>query len=227
MSVIVAMLTAIACAGISYITLDKNITDHVRILKRRAGTETEVSRVLSRGTIYALTLGIFFLSFAAALKITTKLSDVINICKMLTALFCLCGAACMDYREYRIPNIFPLVLAVAGILCLAAGYITGQPGGVSYIVSSAFAAVVSVLCLIGASILTNHGIGFGDIKLVGALAISGGVYTIYGTLLYGVLLCAAMAVVLFVTKKKKLQESLPFGPFLLAGYAITIFIFKF
>ncbi len=251
MRYVIALTTAILSAGLSYITLDKDITDRLRILRRsgeavsgsdkRSASEAVLedserpayeaepgdSKRLAKKTKAVLTVVCFVLSFAAAMRILAKLSDGINICKMLSALVGLFGVACIDYREHRIPNIFPLALALIGIFSLAAGYMTDQQGAVSYIISSVFATVVTVLCLTGASVLTNHGIGFGDIKTIGALAIIGGVYTIYGTLLFGVLLCSALSVFFFLTKKKGLKESLPFGPFILAGYLITVIISKY
>ena len=62
----------------------------------------------------------------------------------------------------------------------------------------------------------------GDAKLIGALgALCGGV-CVMGTLFFGTLLAALCAVFLLLTKKATMKYTMPFGPFIFAGYLITI-----
>ena len=185
------------------------------------------SKSISKCGLLFFVVLIGIISFAASWQIMTKVSGWLNIAKMLTALFCLNGAACVDYREHRIPNIFPLILALGGIIFLVVGYLMGQEGAIAYVVSSAFGAAGCTLALTIAAFLTKNGIGAGDIKLLGALALMGGVYTISGTLFFSVLLCTFVSVMLLVARKKDFHGSVPFGPFVLAGYILTLFIIKF
>ena len=135
---------------------------------------------------------------------------------------CLTVAACVDLREHRIPNVVPLTMTVFAVISLTIGFLTDQQGYLSYIFSSVVSSVVVAILMLVASILTKKGIGMGDIKLLSALALLGGVYTICGTLFFGITLCAVAALVLLALKKKTVKEGLPFAPFVLLGYFITI-----
>lgn len=223
MKYIVALLTAIVCGLLSYTTLDKSIADRIKVF-HIARTDEYESKVISKRKMLILSMLITIVSLAVALKLTTHIRDIINITKMLIVLVCLVGAGCNDYREHRIPNIFPMVLAISGIFLLSLGAITGQEGAMSYVITSAYATIGVACCMCVASLLSKGGVGIGDIKLLSALAIIGGVYTVCGTLFFSVILCALLAIALLVSKKKTLKSSLPFGPFMFMGYVISIFV---
>ena len=146
---------------------------------------------------------------------------------MIMALLCMMGAACFDYREYRIPNIFPLVMAGGAAVLLLTALFSGMSGAMAYITTGVVAAIGCAIVLVVASALTKQGIGAGDIKLISALALLTGVYCIIGTLFFGVVACSLYAIVALVMKKKKTSSSVPFGPFLLFGYITTLFAISF
>lgn len=214
---------AVICALLGYATLDIDIFCRIKILHGKSETDCE-GKSIGRRSVLALAVIIAAASFAAALRILLKVHDQINVSKMLIALVCIVGSACVDYREHRIPNLFPAILALGGLVLLAAGYFTKQPGAQAYMVSSVAAAVGCALFLTVATLLTGHGIGAGDIKLLSALGLMCGVNTICSTLLFGIMLCALAAIVLLVLKKKTLKEALPLGPFLLVGFVISMLI---
>lgn len=223
MKYLIGIVVAIVCAALAYINLDENISAKIKILNLYKDKDSCPEKTISRINIYILTGIILLAAFFACVSILMNVSDVLNIVKMNVALVCLTGAATMDYREHRIPNVYPLVLSVFGIICLGVGYFSDQEGAAAYIVSSVIATVGVAICLSLAMVLTKQGIGLGDIKLLCALALIGGVYTTCGTIFFAMTTCAVLAVILLVAKKKDMHSSLPFGPFVLAGYLVTIF----
>lgn len=222
MGYLIGFIVALISATLTYINLDEKISGKIKILNKHKDNCPEIT--ISKMRIYILTGIIFIASFAACISIFMNVSDILNIVKMNISLVCLTGAAAMDYREHRIPNIYPLILAICSIVCLGIGYFSNQAGATSYIVSSVIATVGVAICLLLAKVLTKQGIGLGDIKLLCALALMGGVYAICGTIFFAMTVCAVLAVVLLATRKKNMQSSLPFGPFILMGYLITIFV---
>lgn len=208
---------------IAYCTLKEELAEKIRVL-HILGISGEKSKRLSRRQIVLLSMIMGVLCYWGAVMISFHAVGMINIVKMQITLICVIGAACNDYRERRIPNIFPLTMAVVGVACLAAGYLTSQNGAVSYAVSSLFATVVVTACMAIATLLTGNGIGIGDIKLLSALALVGGVEVIGGTLFFGMISCSVTAIVLLLTRKKTIKESIPFGPFIFIGYIISIFL---
>lgn len=159
-----------------------------------------------------------------SLKILYDIDDTVSILKMCVPVPCLIGSACVDFREKRIPNLFPLIIALSGIVLLAAGYFSGQDGAMSYIISSVFATAVVSVVMVVVSVISKHGIGMGDVKLMASLALIGGVYSVIGTLFFSVAVCAAAGLILLITKRGTIKTELPFAPFILTGYYISVFL---
>ncbi|MBQ8627784.1 MAG: prepilin peptidase [Agathobacter sp.] len=224
MSYFITIIVTIICGCLGAIALDIDYSKKIPVFysKNLEAEEKEVR--FEKSKIISIIAVVCFLSAICAFKIVASVSDPINLCKMLISLIVVVGSACFDYREHRIPNIFPLILSLSGIVLLVIGFIVQQNGAMSYVISSSFAAVGCAICLTVASALTGQGIGAGDIKLMSALALVGGVYLICGVLFYSVIICAIVAVILLIFRKKSLKEAVPFGPFILLGYVITIFM---
>ena len=224
MDIVVAILVALMAAGISYATLNKSICSKIRVLRPVMSEDHYESRDLRKANIVIMVLLIAISGFIAAYRIMQLVSNLLGICKMFVALLCMIGAACVDFREKRIPNFFPLTMALAAVVMLALEVILQQDGAIAYVTSSVAATVACALLLVLASILTKDGIGAGDIKLICALSLLGGIYVIMGTLFFGVIACSVAAIVLLLSKKKTLKGSVPFGPFLLLGFFASIIL---
>ena len=222
MDIVVAILVALMAAGISYATLNKSVCSKIRVLRPMKSEDNYESCNLSESSIIVMVLVVAVSGFAVAYRVMQLVSNVIGVCKMLVAFLCMTGAACVDLREKRIPNIFPLVMVLTGMVLLALGVILKEDGAIAYVTSNFLTAVVCVAILVLASFLTKQGIGAGDIKLIGALAIICGVISVIGTVMYGVFSCGVVAIVMLITKKMSTKNSLPFGPFLYIGFLVTV-----
>ena len=66
--------------------------------------------------------------------------------------------------------------------------------------------------------------GFGDVKLMGALGLYFGLTNIIVITLLSFLIGAILSIILLATKIKKMDEYIPFGPFIVLGTFISIFI---
>ena len=66
--------------------------------------------------------------------------------------------------------------------------------------------------------------GFGDVKLMGALGLYFGLSNIIVITLVSFLIGAVLSIVLLATKIKKMDEYIPFGPFIVLGTFISIFV---
>lgn len=218
----IAVIIAFICSIVAYAALDIKIAKRVSLFHIVSLEEYKEAQ-LEPKKIYIVTAVIFLISLMTALSILQSITEPLNIVKMFTALVMLVGSACFDYREKRIPNIFPLILSVSGIVLLILGHILQQNGAMSYVISSTFATVGCAICLTVASALTKQGIGAGDIKLMSALAIVGGVHMICGVLFFSVVSCSIAALYFIITKKKSLKETVPFGPFIFLGFVISVF----
>ena len=66
--------------------------------------------------------------------------------------------------------------------------------------------------------------GFGDVKLMGALGLYFGLSNIIVITLVSFLIGAILSIILLATKIKKIDEYIPFGPFIVLGTFISMFI---
>lgn len=137
----------------------------------------------------------------------------------------LLSAFVIDYRLQIIPNRLNLTMFEIGLIIaflyglsdvaitinMALGMLAG--GGI-------FLAIT----LIGGAIYGKEAMGFGDVKLMGALGLYFGLSNIIVITLLSFLIGAILSVLLLVTKIKKMDEYIPFGPFIVLGTFISIFI---
>lgn len=224
---IIAIMMAIVSMALSYAILNKKHADRIQLFNIFSGREIPQSKALSSVQICVATLFVLISSFAAMLHIVKSVSDWINVCKLSISLLCLVGSACFDYREQRIPNLFPVILVFCGVVLYGIGFAIDQPGAIAYLTMGVVAAVLCALLLFLASFLTKQGIGLGDIKLMCALSLTTGVDILMGVLFFAIVSSCAVGIVALITKKKTLQDSLPFAPFIYFGYVVSILVINF
>lgn len=222
MAYFIGAVTIIVCFVLANITLDQGRFEESKLLRSKVLDGHFPKKQLNQQQIRFFSMLILVAVTVTMWRLSVTGHEILNITKLSIALVCLTGSACADYIEHRIPNIFPLILSLGAILFLTIGCVINQDGAIAYVVSSVFACVITTVCLDLGALLSHHGIGMGDIKLVASLALMGGVYITGGTLFFAIILCGFVSLFLLITKKKKVKESIPFGPFILIGYMLSI-----
>ena len=81
-----------------------------------------------------------------------------------------------------------------------------------------------IITLIGGLIAGKEAMGFGDVKLMGALGIIFGAYNIVIISILSFLLAAIISIVLIASKKKKANEYIPFGPFIVIATFLVMLV---
>lgn len=227
MDLIFSFVATVLGLGLALIGLNKETADRISVFRNSDPNELFTSKEISKVEKVVLLVVVAVLCFASTMKIMDKVHDIIGIVKMIVCLLGLLGAACFDYREHRIPNIFPLVIALSAVLLLGLGVLAEQAGAIAYVTTGILSSVVCGLILVVASVVTKQGVGAGDIKLICAIALIAGVYTVMGTLFFGVVSCSVYGIIALILKKKSVSSAVPFGPFLLFGYVLTLFLINF
>jgi len=137
----------------------------------------------------------------------------------------LLSAFVIDYRLQIIPNrlnltIFEIGLVFAFIYGLSDVAITinmllGMVAG---------AGIFLLITLIGGLFYGKEAMGFGDVKLMGALGLYFGLSNTIIITLISFLIGAILSIVLLVSKIKKSDEYIPFGPFIVIATFISIYV---
>ena len=137
----------------------------------------------------------------------------------------LLSAFVIDYRQQIIPNRLNLTMFEIGLVIaflyglsdvaitinMALGMLAG--GGIFLLIT-----------LVGGVIYGKEAMGFGDVKLMGALGLYFGVSNILAISAMSFLIGAILGIILIVTKIKKSNEYIPFGPFIVIATFISIFV---
>lgn len=142
---------------------------------------------------------------------------------LLFALVAACGlwAAYIDAREHRLPNavVLPLYAALS-VLLIAAAIATADP---FRLLGAAAAGVIAFLAFFAMGLA--GGVGFGDVKLAGALAFYLGWLSwsapIAAFVLAFVLAAPHTIALLTLRRRDALKRRLPFGPYLVAGTLLS------
>lgn len=123
----------------------------------------------------------------------------------------------VDLAEHRLPNRLVVPGLVVGLLAAAGSWLTtGVPPLVPLVAGLAFGGVLFLLALTG-------GMGMGDVKLAAVLGLASPTATIaLASPLVAFLLGGVVSLVVLIVRGR--GHRIPFGPFLLAGYAAAFVV---
>jgi leader peptidase (prepilin peptidase)/N-methyltransferase len=127
--------------------------------------------------------------------------------------------AFIDLQEQIIPDIISLPGIVVGlILSFIVPYISFINSALGALVGG---GIILIIAGVGSIIFKKEAMGGGDVKLTAMIgAFLGWRYTII-SLFLGFFLGALAGIVLIMTKIKKREDAIPFGPFIVLGSIIT------
>lgn len=130
--------------------------------------------------------------------------------------------AFIDLKEQIIPD--SLVLTVLGISII-------QKALAHYLDGITFPLMNSILGLLIAGgifllivFFSGGGMGGGDVTLIGALGFILGVRLIFLNIFLSFILGAVISIFLLATRIKTRKDPIPFGPFIILGFFITLFM---
>lgn len=149
----------------------------------------------------------------------------LNLIKGLILTPMLLSAFIIDYKLQIIPNRLNLTMFEIGIILMfLAGIFNANIAIDMFFGMLAGAGVFLLITLIGGLIAGKEAMGFGDVKLMGALGIFFGLPKIIVITLMSFLIGAILSIILLATKIKKTDEYIPFGPFIVIATFIAMVV---
>lgn len=149
----------------------------------------------------------------------------LELIKYLILIPMLLAAFAIDYRLQIIPNRLNLTMFEIGLLiafiygwsniAITINMLLGMLAG---------GGIFLLITLVGGAIYGKEAMGLGDVKLMGALGLFFGLSNIVIISLVSFLVGAILSVFLLVTKIKKSDEYIPFGPFIVIATFISILV---
>lgn len=137
----------------------------------------------------------------------------------------LLSAFVIDYKLQIIPNRLNLTMFEIGLIITFIYGIANVNIAIDMLLGMVTGAgIFFLITLLGGLIAGKEAMGFGDVKLMGALGLYFGFSGIIVISLIAFLVGAILSVVLLATKIKKTDEYIPFGPFIVLAAFIVLFV---
>ncbi len=137
----------------------------------------------------------------------------------------LLSAFVIDYKLQIIPNRLNLTIFEIGIIVTFLYGLSDIAISINMLLGMlAGGGIFLLITLLGALVYGKEAMGFGDVKLMGALGLFLGLSNIIIITLLSFLIGAILSILLLITKIKKSDEYIPFGPFIVIATFISIYI---
>lgn len=131
----------------------------------------------------------------------------------------------IDYKLKIIPNRLNLTIFEVGLIYTFLEGIININIAIDMLLGMVVGAGIFLfITLVGGLIAGKEAMGFGDVKLMGGLGLFFGWRTIIIISLIAFLLGAIVGIALMLKKKKKSDEYIPFGPFIVISAVIAMFV---
>lgn len=137
----------------------------------------------------------------------------------------LLSAFIIDYRLQIIPNRLNLAIFEVGIVFAFIYGLSDVAITINMLLGMlAGGGIFLLITLLGGLFYGKEAMGFGDVKLMGALGLFFGLSNIVIITLVSFLIGAVLSIVLLATKIKKSDEYIPFGPFIVIATFISMYV---
>lgn len=140
----------------------------------------------------------------------------------------LLSAFCIDLKLQIIPNRLTLTIFETGILFAFINVAINTNVGINTFTNSILGMLVGggiflAITVIGGIIAGKEAMGFGDVKLMGALGLFLGWQNIIIVSVLAFLLAAIISIGILIFRKKQFNDYIPFGPFIVIATFFVIF----
>ena len=131
----------------------------------------------------------------------------------------------IDYKHQIIPNRLTLTMFEIGLVFAFIYGLSNIAISINMILGMvAGAGIFLLITLLGGLVYGKEAMGFGDVKLMGCLGLWFGFSEIIIIALMSFLIGAILSILLLVTRVKKSDEYIPFGPFIVLSTFIAMFV---
>ena len=153
----------------------------------------------------------------------------IDTLKFLFLIPMLIIAFMIDFKLQIIPNRLTLTIFETGLVFTFATSLLNVSAGIDLFIDSILGMLVGggiflLITLIGGAIAGKEAMGFGDVKLMGALGLFFGWINMILISVMAFLFAAIVSIIILIARRKKFNEYIPFGPFIVVASIIPMYI---
>ena len=175
--------------------------------------------------ILMMTVSIIYIGLLYKYGLQNSFINNLDLIKYLIVTPMLLSVVIIDYKLQIIPNRLNLTMFEIGLIFAFLHSFTDVAITINMLLGMlAGGGIFLLITLLGGLVYGKEAMGLGDVKLMGALGLYFGLTNIIIVSLLSFLIGAILSILLLLFKIKKMDEYIPFGPFIVIGAFITIFV---
>lgn len=196
---------------------NSRLSNHQKVISKEFFTQYLPNFKINAKLIYPM--AIIYVALLYFNGISLNLLEYIILSPMFISAFVI------DYRKQIIPNRLTMTIFEVALIF---AFITGLTNVNLFLYKIygllAGGGIFLIITLIGGLIAGKEAMGFGDVKLMASLGLIFGFINIIMIAVISFLLGAIISIILLVSKKKKSDEYIPFGPFIILATFLVMFV---
>lgn len=202
---------------------NKRLPEYKKVISREIISEYKMN--FKPNYILMLLTAIIYVSLIYVYGVQDTIIANLDLIKFMILTPMLLSAFVIDYRLQIIPNRLNLTIFEVGIIFAFLYGLSNVAITINMLLGMvAGGGIFLLITLLGGLFYGKEAMGFGDVKLMGALGLFFGLSNIIIITLVSFLIGAILSIILLLTKIKKSDEYIPFGPFIVIASFISIYV---
>ena len=202
---------------------NKRLPEYKKVISREFISEYKMN--FRPSYILMLLTAVIYVTLVYVYGIQDTLIANLDLIKFIILTPMLLSAFVIDYKLQIIPNRLNLTIFEVGIIFAFLYGLSNVAITINMLLGMvAGGGIFLLITLLGGLFYGKEAMGFGDVKLMGALGLFFGLSNIIVITLVSFLIGAILSIILLVTKIKKSDEYIPFGPFIVIATFLSMYV---
>lgn len=203
--------------------VNKRLPDYKSVISKDIISEYKIN--FKPNYLLMLLTAIIYVTLIYTFGIKDTIVANLDLVKFLLLTPMLLSVFVIDYKLQIIPNRLNLTIFEIGFIFAFLYGLSNVAITINMLLGMlAGGGIFLAITLIGGLVYGKEAMGFGDVKLMGALGLYFGLSNIIIITLVSFLIGAVLSIVLLITKMKKSDEYIPFGPFIVMATFISMYV---
>lgn len=203
--------------------INKRLTEHKKVLTK--DFFKDYPKNFKPHYIHMLLIAIIYILLLYKFGLKPDFIQNLDLIKYMILTPMLFSVAVIDFKNSIIPNRLLLTMAETGLLLTFVYGISDINLAMDMLLGMVVGTVIfGILTLLGRLVSGKEAMGMGDVKLVAALGLFFGASNILAISIISFVLGAIISIILVLSKKRKIDDYIPFGPFIVIASYIAIFV---
>lgn len=203
--------------------MNKRLPEYKPVFSKEFFTEQKMN--FRPNYILMLVTAVIYVTLIYVYGIQNTIVANLDLIKFMILTPMLLSAFVIDYNLQIIPNRLNLTIFEVGIVFAFVYGLSNVAITINMLLGMlAEGGIFLLITLLGGLFYGKEAMGFGDVKLMGALGLFFGLSNIIIITLVSFLIGAILSIILLITRIKKSDEYIPFGPFIVIATFISMYV---